>query len=89
MIISHWSIIVPAETGESFDTYELFQDRGRIFLDYRGESEWLRYSRRAGALGVNDMGQPPLDEHNWRDHLPVGETIKSHTDIMDIIRGGA
>jgi hypothetical protein len=86
-VISHWSIIISAEKAGSFDRYELFQDHGQIVVDYCGGGKRLRYMRRKGKVDAKDLGRNQRDEEEFDGHRPVSKTTKSHTDIIDIIRG--
>jgi hypothetical protein len=36
---------------------------------------------------VDTLGQHQQNEQDLRGHRPVGKTIKSHADIISIIRG--
>ncbi|KAJ6492075.1 hypothetical protein C8R45DRAFT_928381 [Mycena sanguinolenta] len=42
--------------------------------------------RKNGGVGVDDLGHLQEDKQDLRDHNPLGNTNKSHTDIIGIIR---
>ncbi|KAJ6473725.1 hypothetical protein C8R45DRAFT_1077691 [Mycena sanguinolenta] len=86
--ICHWSIIIPSQAAGSFDRYELFQDRGQIVVECCGGGRKIRYMRKTRGVGaVDDSDRHQQNVVDFGDHRPVGKTIKSHADIMGIIRG--
>ncbi|KAF7350775.1 hypothetical protein MSAN_01638700 [Mycena sanguinolenta] len=85
-VISHWSIIISAETKGSFDRYELFQHHGQILVDHCGGGKRSRYMRKNGGVEVHDLGYLQQDKQDLRDHSPLGNTNKSHADIVAIIQ---